>query len=142
MNFRITNGFQTGPRGPDGTTCIAKSQNLAIKGGILELTVPGGQSKGGDVTGAEIYFDTPLTGGVFAMQAQLDGTVGTDHSTVDFAKVKMANKQFTYHANGTDGDEQDIEMLGASLLEPAPHGTPPGIELTDWNVSDWNSSSV
>jgi len=33
-------------------------------------------------------------------------------------------------------DEQDIEILGQSIKKPMPNGTPAGIQLTNWDVSE------
>ncbi len=80
--FSITNGEQTGGAAPDGTTCEADLSNLSGVDGVLYLTVPGGQKTGGKVSGAEIVFKEPVTGGVFTMEAMLGATVGTCQSMV------------------------------------------------------------
>jgi hypothetical protein len=71
-----------GPTAPDGTICYGDVNNVAINDGILELTVPGGQTAGGRTSGAELMFGENLTGGVFQMVAQIDGSVGTCQAIV------------------------------------------------------------
>lgn len=34
------------------------------------------------------------------------------------------------------GDEQDIEVIGQTIKKPASNGTPPGIQLTNFDVSE------
>lgn len=51
---------------------------------------------------------------------------------------------FTYHTQEVTGnDEQDIEILGSYLFEAGDNGTPPGIELTNYNPSgDGNDNTI
>ena len=37
-------------------------------------------------------------------------------------------------------DEQDIEMLGSHLTKKGDTGTPPGIEMSNWDVSGYRLS--
>ncbi|KAH7108290.1 hypothetical protein BKA62DRAFT_17326 [Auriculariales sp. MPI-PUGE-AT-0066] len=119
----ITNGWQAGAVAADGTVPIGEVQNIRVNNGILELVVPGGQTAGGNTTVAQIEGPVVIAG-VFTMETQIDPTPGTCQSI------------FTYHTQetGTD-DEQDIEILSSYLFEAGDNGTPPGIELTNYNPS-------
>jgi hypothetical protein len=85
VGFTISDGWQIGATSTDGsgTICYGSPSNLAINGGILELTVPGGQTADGSTSGAEMSFSTAVTGGVFTMDAMIDGTPGTCQSIVN-----------------------------------------------------------
>lgn len=49
--------------------------------------------------------------------------------------VRGLIRQFTYNMlQGAPGDEQDIEILGHTIFDKMPNGTPPGIQLTNWDV--------
>ena len=95
----IVSEWGVGGAGPEGTRSIGTIDTLSIENGILSLTVPGGQQKGGNINAAEITFDTPngVTGGVFTMQAQLDETPGTCQSIV--------------------GLQQSDQLMNSSLIE-------------------------
>lgn len=82
QGLSINTGWGIGSTAPDGGHCSGSANNIAIKNGTLQLTVPGGQKKGGPTTGAELTFGSELLGGVFEMVAQLDGTPGTCQSMV------------------------------------------------------------
>ncbi|ODO01647.1 hypothetical protein I350_06471 [Cryptococcus amylolentus CBS 6273] len=123
--FVITDGWQVGGVGPDGTRSVGSTENVKIIDGDMVLTVPGGQSVGGEVTAAEVTFREVVGGGVFTMEAQLDGGAGTCQSI------------FTYtQSTDVGNDEQDIEMLGQSLLSSASNGAEPGIQLTNWDPTN------
>jgi hypothetical protein len=80
----VTDGYGVGAPGPDGTTPFGSIDTFSASDGVLQLTMPGGQAKRGKVRVAEMAFDTPkgMTGGVFTMQAQLDGMGGTCQAMV------------------------------------------------------------
>ena len=80
--FDITLDEKIGAVGPGGTTCEGSASNVRIVDGVLEMIVPGGQKTGGVIKGAELCFSTAATGGVFTMEAKLDGTPGTCQSIV------------------------------------------------------------
>jgi hypothetical protein len=49
-------------------------------------------------------------------------------------------KQFTYNLlQGAPGDEQDIEVLGHTIFGTMANGTPPGVQLTNHDVSTLDS---
>ncbi|ODN74718.1 hypothetical protein L202_07047 [Cryptococcus amylolentus CBS 6039] len=74
-------------------------------------------------------FEEVVGGGVFTLEAQLGSVEGTCQSI------------FTYtQSTDVGSDEQDIEMLGQSLLTPGPIGVDPGIQLTNWNPTNASES--
>ncbi|WRT68898.1 uncharacterized protein IL334_005880 [Kwoniella shivajii] len=112
LGLEINDGWKAGSVADDGTYCQGVASNVAINNGILTLTVPGGQSTGGVVSGAEIQTTEAITGGVFTMNAQLSPVSGTCQAI------------FTYTVDDTaSGDEQDIEMVFSQ----------PGLQLTNWD---------
>ncbi|WWC91376.1 uncharacterized protein L201_006319 [Kwoniella dendrophila CBS 6074] len=121
--FEINTGWGIGPEASDGGRAIGSTKNIGFSNGVMTLTVPGGQKKGGQITGAEINTAQSFGGGVFTMNAQLSAEKGTVQSI------------FSYSANSdVYGDEQDIELLASNLLEDNPtNGTPKGIELTNYD---------
>ncbi|WVQ81539.1 hypothetical protein IAT38_003663 [Cryptococcus sp. DSM 104549] len=124
LGLEVTDGWRVGSTASDGTRCVGSTENVVISDGAMLLTVPGGQSTGGTVSGAEVAFSTIVSGGVFTMEAQLDAGHGTCQSI------------FTYTQDeGTGRDEQDIEMLGQSLMTKSDTGVEPGIQLTNWDPS-------
>jgi hypothetical protein len=78
----MNTGWGIGSTAPDGGHCSGSVNNIAIRNGTLQLTVPGGQKKGGPTTGAELSFGSGLLGGVFEMVVELDATPGTCQSMV------------------------------------------------------------
>ncbi|KAK6904565.1 hypothetical protein I203_105381 [Kwoniella mangroviensis CBS 8507] len=114
LGLRVQDGSQVGSIAPDGGKCQASADNVAIDRGILKLTVPGGQSAGGIISGAEIETMNPVLGGVFTMSAQLSPVHGTCQAI------------FTYTENkDLYSDEMDIEMV---YIEP-------GLQLTNHDPS-------
>ncbi|KAJ9112853.1 hypothetical protein QFC19_000408 [Naganishia cerealis] len=107
------------------TACYSDPANVRItQGGVLELVVPGGQQKGGAITGAEITSIDTMLSGHLTMTAQISAEHGT------------CQAQFTYIDEAgypLAGDEQDIEMLGQTLDE--------GIVLTNWNPETYHTQS-
>ncbi|WWC64185.1 uncharacterized protein I303_106793 [Kwoniella dejecticola CBS 10117] len=111
MGLRIMDGSKAGSVAPDGGRSLTSIDNVAITDGVLTLTVPGGQAKGGQIGSAEIETIFAATGGVFTMNAQLSPVAGTCQSI------------FTYTENEDVGlDEQDIEVVAI---------TPGKIQLTN-----------
>lgn len=71
----ITDGWQAGAVGADGTVPIGHFQNVRINNGTLELVVPAGQSAGGQTTNAQL--EGPIAvNGVFTMDAKITSTPG------------------------------------------------------------------
>jgi hypothetical protein len=66
----------------EGTRSVGSMDNVYVKHGVLELRVPGGQSKGGSISAAEVLLKDVITGGVFTMEAKLGGNKGTCQSIV------------------------------------------------------------
>ncbi|ORX40204.1 concanavalin A-like lectin/glucanase domain-containing protein [Kockovaella imperatae] len=136
LGFDISDEIYIGGTGPGNTTSVGHYYNIHIAkqskakdaSHIMQLIVPGGQRAPGNLSGAEIHSSQAFTGGVFTAEMQMSGIVGTDQS------------MFTYHAadNSDDGpqDEQDIEILAAYLFKAGKNGTPPGVELTNWDPTD------
>ncbi|OCF31351.1 hypothetical protein I316_06956 [Kwoniella heveanensis BCC8398] len=122
MGLIVVDGWRVGSvNDADGTYCTGSASNIRLAGGALEFIVPGGQT-GGMVSGAELQTEQAVMGGVFTMSAQLDPGHGTCQAI------------FTYIGNEDVGrDEQDIEMLGQSLLTESETGVDPGIQLTNWS---------
>ncbi|WWC73249.1 uncharacterized protein I206_107215 [Kwoniella pini CBS 10737] len=111
MGLRIMDGSRAGSVAPDGGRSLTSIDNVAIKDGILTLTVPGGQAKGGQISSAEIETIFAATGGVFTMNAKLSPVAGTCQAI------------FTYTDNEDRSlDEQDIEIVAI---------TPGMIQLTN-----------
>ncbi|WVQ93351.1 hypothetical protein IAU59_000419 [Kwoniella sp. CBS 9459] len=122
MGLVVADGWRIGSTNDaDGTYCTSSASNMRLAGGALEFIVPGGQS-GGILSGAELQTEQAVMGGVFTMSAQLDPGHGTCQAI------------FTYTEDeGVGRDEQDIEMLGQSLLTESDTGVEPGIQLTNWD---------
>jgi hypothetical protein len=131
---------------------VGSLDNVYVKDGVMELRLPGGQKKGGEISAAEVSLVDVVTGGVFTMEAKLDGKKGTCQSIVSVLTRYGASNhlyrarrpsrvwsspdmQFTYHQSEDSGnsDEQDIEILGSIGSDD---GMPPAIELTNWSVRD------
>jgi hypothetical protein len=60
----------------------------------------------------------------------------------EFCAQAESLEQFTYHSQDGVNDEQDIEMLGRTLFATGADGTPPGIELTNYDVRERTSEIV
>ncbi|WVQ81353.1 hypothetical protein IAT38_003476 [Cryptococcus sp. DSM 104549] len=130
LGLKVTDGWPVGNPAADGTRCVGSTSNVWIGDGAMMLKVPGGQSAGGTVSGAEVSFNTNVSGGVFTMEARVDPGHGTCQSI------------FTYTNNlDTGRDEQDIEMLGQSLMTKSDTGKEPGIRLTNWDPS-WSGTAT
>jgi hypothetical protein len=147
--WEISNGGQGGALNEKtGQSPIASKNNVQIiPGEGIALKVPGKQDSpthwiiaylstsptaqnkdAASFTSAEIVFPDVALGGIWEIEAKLTAVKGT---CMGF---------FTYHADHeTLGwhDEQDIEILGVSLLAPAtsPVPQPAGMQLTDYNPS-------
>ncbi|WVF65705.1 hypothetical protein IAT40_000436 [Kwoniella sp. CBS 6097] len=122
LGLVVVDGWRVGSTNDaDGTYCTGSASNVQLAAGALQFTVPGGQS-GGVISGAELQTEEAVMGGVFTMSAQLDPGHGTCQAI------------FTYTEDeGVGRDEQDIEMLGQSLLTKSDTGVDPGIQLTNWD---------
>lgn len=95
FGWEINGSWKMGGAGPDGTVSTGSVDTLSVQDGVLLMTVPGGQKKGGTVKGSEINFAQALTGGVFIMDAQLDATPGTCQSIVSYRKYKCDVHELT-----------------------------------------------
>lgn len=147
----VADGWQAGGENPiTGQVPIGRRENVVIqKGEGLALKVPresvfpaevyrtplrlcAGQDKDAPfLSVAEIQFPDATLGGVFEVTAKLTSTPG------------VCMGIFTSHADaGLDesfgwGDETDIEMLSASLLETqtSPYYQPAGIQMMNYRPS-------
>lgn len=130
--FWIADGYQVGAvsRQSDATVPLGSYKNVRINNHLLELVVPGGQkiTNGGSTSNAQIEGPSGIVNGVFTMRAKIDDEKGTCQAI------------FTYHDQDTGTqDEQDIEILGSYLYNTGSNGTPPGIELTNYDPTDPNN---
>ena len=90
LGWQVSEGWQAGAAGPDGTVGWGSIDTFSSKNGELHMTVPAGYHIGQKVPAAEITFNTPdgVTGGVFTMNAQLDETWGTCQSIVSSGRSR------------------------------------------------------
>jgi hypothetical protein len=89
--FNITDHVGVGG-GYMGVQSVGLASNVRIKNGALELIVPGGQTLKGGLTAAEITFGTQyggMTGGVFTVEAKIDGTPGTCQAIVSVVHTRQ-----------------------------------------------------
>ncbi|KAJ9110939.1 hypothetical protein QFC20_002705 [Naganishia adeliensis] len=127
----IADGWQSG--GVNGITKqvpIGRRENVGIaKGEGLTLMVPRQDKNSPTLSVAEIQFPDAALGGIFEVTVKLTSTPGTCMGI------------FTSHADSGLSlgwnDEQDIEMLGASLLkaQTSPYYQPAGIQMLNYRPS-------
>ena len=132
LGWSITSGQMGATNPKTGLHSVSTYQNFAIDSDkALTLTVPGGQSSGnqGAISATEMSSSMGFVNGVFTGSFKFSSVSGT------------CQTMFTYHneSNGQQ-DEQDIEVLGAALMDAAPNGTPPGMEFTNWDPTDESNS--
>ncbi|WVQ66938.1 uncharacterized protein L199_005129 [Kwoniella botswanensis] len=116
LGFSVSNGDKIGASSmtDHSMICVGSSENVYIAGGVLNIKVPAGQLKGG-----EIVFEEAVTGGVFSMEAKIDKTEGTCQSL------------FAYTRTEGTADELDMEMLGKNIFKPDDNGDT-GIGLSNY----------
>lgn len=104
----IANGYQIGNTAPDGTYAYGMASNVRFGNDGVHLVVPGNQTAGGQVTGAQLIFNNKGRG-MTRMHAeadiQVDATPGTCQAFWTFTNNLSASS-----------DEQDMEVIAASLL--------------------------
>ncbi|KAJ9116023.1 hypothetical protein QFC24_006864 [Naganishia onofrii] len=126
LGLTVSPGRIGGVNQDDHTTaCYSDPSNFRFTSdGIMQMVVPGGQSTGGIITGAEVHSTDTMISGHLSMTSRVSPVHGT------------CQAMFTYIDEGgypMAGDEQDIEMLGQTLDE--------GIVLTNWNPNSYHSQS-
>jgi hypothetical protein len=74
----IRHDGKVGGANPDGVHCTGKAENIAIRDGVLELTMPGGQSVTGskELFGAEMKFGQTATHGLFTVRGKVSEEPG------------------------------------------------------------------
>lgn len=81
--FVVNTGWQAGATAPDGTVAHGSTANLRFATDGLHFVVPGGQSRGGIVSAAEIEFGGEGFTKLYAeAEIQVDATPGTCQSMV------------------------------------------------------------
>jgi len=126
----IVDGWQIGSESEvDGTTAQGSPSNIRFAPGDgIQLVVPGGQSTGGETTGAEIYFsgddDFGMTSFVAEAELMMSASPGTCQS------------MFTFTADfDTSSDEQDIEVIAPSMMKDTAIAKA-GVQLTNHNPEE------
>ncbi|GHJ89021.1 hypothetical protein NliqN6_5423 [Naganishia liquefaciens] len=134
----IADGWQTGGENPyTGQVPIGDPANLKIvKGEGLAMKVPRQDKNAQRLTAAEIQFPDATLGGIFTMTAKLNSVPGTCMGFFTSHADAGLAKSLGWH------DEQDIEMLSASLLKDQfkPYYQPAGIQMTNYNPLDGTMS--
>lgn len=83
----IRHNGKVGGANPDGVHCTGKAENIAVRQGVLELTMPGGQSvrDSKELFGAEMKFGEAATHGVFTVRGKVSKEPGACQAFVSGA---------------------------------------------------------